>query len=105
MMAATFPLPDLATLLSSFMAEKLLVNDFVVNFGVSAADADETVNPVAVMAAMAVKLASLPNFFRTHVPPLYPGPWARVCSLPADPQRADPVPGLHAAFTILCAGP
>ena len=40
MIAATLPLPDLAKLLSCFMAEKLLVNDFVVNFGVPAAEAD-----------------------------------------------------------------
>jgi hypothetical protein len=40
------------------MAEKLLVNDFVVNFGVLA-DADETVNPVVAMAATTARLPIL----------------------------------------------
>jgi hypothetical protein len=52
------------------MAEKLLVNDFVVNFGVLAADADEIVSPVAAIAPTTVRLASLPNFFVRTFPPL-----------------------------------
>ena len=44
------------------MAEKLLVNDFVVNVGVEAplAAADENVSPVATMAPTTVRLANRP---------------------------------------------
>ena len=59
MMAATFPLPALAKLLSCFMAEKLLVNDLVFNFGVVAAEAGESVNPVTTRADTAARLAIL----------------------------------------------
>jgi hypothetical protein len=68
------------------MAEKLLVNDFVVSFGVLAADAGEIVSPVTAIAPTTVRLASLPSFFVRMVPPLS-GPSARVNSLPDDPQR------------------
>jgi hypothetical protein len=44
------------------MAEKLLVNDFVVNFGVLAADAVETVKPVVAMAPTRARLPSRPSF-------------------------------------------
>jgi hypothetical protein len=59
------------------MAEKLLVNDFVVNFGVLAADADEIVSPVVAMAATTARLPILlsfrmcilptPTFFRAAI--------------------------------------
>ena len=71
-MAATLPLPALARLLSAFMAEKLLVNDFVVSFGVLEAEADETVSPVRPLPP-AVRLASLPDpaeFLDAYCPPL-----------------------------------
>ncbi len=92
MIAATLPLPDLAKLFSSFMAEKLLVNDFVVNVGVEAPldPAAEIVSPVAAMAPTAVRLANRPNrpnFFVRMCHP-NPGPGARLNSLPDGPQRA-----------------
>ena len=91
MMAATLPLPDLARLLSAFMAEKLLVNDFVVNFGVDARPtADEIVSPAAAMAATAVRLASLPSFFVRMVPPLS-GPLEPVSLAPGRPPADRPV--------------
>src|SRR6185437_2358454 len=66
MIAATFPLPALAKLLRCFMAEKLLVNDFVVSFGVRAeagGDTAETVRPERASADTAARLPSLLSFF------------------------------------------
>jgi len=50
------------------MAEKLLVNDFVVNFGTLAAEAVETVNPVAAMADTTARLPILLSFLLCILP-------------------------------------
>jgi hypothetical protein len=88
---------------SSFITEKLFVNEVGFNFTIVAAPADDTVNPVATIAPTAVRLASLPNFFVRMCHP-YPGLFGPFHSLPDDPQRAVRV-GLNAALTILRSGP
>jgi hypothetical protein len=77
------------------MAEKLLVNDFVVNFGVDAAPADEIVSTAALIAKTAVRLPSLLSFFR----PAPSGPdVATVFGFGIRSDRAEAPPGHLADF-------
>jgi hypothetical protein len=50
------------------MAEKLLVNDFVFNFGVLAAEAGEMVSPVVAIAATTARLPILLSFRMRMLP-------------------------------------